>query len=83
MLYLLHYSVIDFFVSTTVITDVSIKFYLGIIISAIISYIFYYIFGEKNILGRFFELIFIQSNNLLTKGWKRFLLQKSTKKPHF
>lgn len=57
MLYLIHYSIIDLIYSWKVPINRYIKFLSGIIISILISFIMYYIFGRKNMLGLPFRII--------------------------
>lgn len=52
MLYLIHYSIIDFIYTWQIDLSIYSKFYIGIIISLLCSFLAYYIFGEKRLLER-------------------------------
>lgn len=52
MLYLIHYSIIDLIYTSKMNCRLCIKFFAGIIISLIISFSAFYIFGEKDAIGR-------------------------------
>ena len=52
ILYLIHYSIIDLIAHSGMNCRLCIKFFAGIIISLIISFSAFYIFGEKDVIGR-------------------------------
>ncbi|MBR3149657.1 MAG: acyltransferase [Eubacterium sp.] len=57
MLYLLHYSIIDFIYNLSFSENVYLKFSLGIIISVVLAFVMYYVFGKKKLLIKIGELV--------------------------
>lgn len=51
MLYITHYSILDLIVHADVPWSVHTKFWVGILISLIVAYAAYYVFGEKDVIG--------------------------------
>ena len=52
MLYLVHYSIIDFIMNTEMNCSISVKFWLGIVLSLIMACCCYYVFAKKNIIAK-------------------------------
>lgn len=57
ILYLIHYSIIDFIINLDVTCSIKLKFFSGIVLSLLISYGAYYLFGKKRLLIAFCQKI--------------------------
>ena len=55
MLYLIHYSIVDLICNSDTVWSIHTKFFAGIIISTLSSFLAYYIFGEKRLLDNLTE----------------------------
>lgn len=56
MLYLIHYSIIDLFATADISWSVPFKFFAGMVISLVVSFLAYYVFGEKDVIGIVFNV---------------------------